>query len=325
MKRVIVCFVLLFSTGLLSAHSVKTEGDKYIVSHEWDFEGQKWSCKIPVKKDLYNYYKNEREHIGFNFPAYALSEYDRKFVKGLISSFRKSGNKVSMSDFEVVKNVVCFVQSLQYVTDKKSTGLDDYVRFPVETIVDGIGDCEDFAILVASILHEMNYSVVLLQLPGHLAVAVASEDFVTGTYYKYNGKKYYYLETTNPGWDIGDIPNDYKKISAEVLPLVSKPVLFISSTNYSVTYTSDKAGFDVKCKFTNYGPLSTKETFVYVETVFNGEIIANNIKYIKDVKEGETKEIVVHLDSPNKNVFELNIVVGGKNCKRVSNHFDINL
>ena len=31
-----------------------------------------------------------------------------------------------------------------------------------------------------------------------------------GNYKKHNGKKYYFLETTYPGWSIGDLPPDFK-------------------------------------------------------------------------------------------------------------------
>ena len=325
MKRKIICFLLLFSAVLLNAHDVKLEGDKYIVSHEWEYGGQTWTCKIPVSKKLYDYYKNDREHIGYNYPGYAMSEYDRNFIKGLISSFRKSGEQKEMSDFEVVKNVVSFIQSLQYVTDMKSKGEKEYVRFPVETVVDGIGDCEDFSILMAAILDEMGYSVVLLELPDHLAVAVASDDFVTGTYYPYNGKKYYYLETTNPGWDIGDIPDDYKKVSATLLPLVRKPVVNLSMTKYSVTYTDEKASFDINYTFKNYGPLKTEGTYAYVEAVYNGKIIASNKKLLTDVVEGGEMSSNIHLDCRNNKKFVLNIYIGGDNFKKVSQSYDIKL
>lgn len=44
------------------------------------------------------------------------------------------------------------VRSLRYVGDKESEGIDEYWQFPNETAATGIGDCEDGAILMASLI-----------------------------------------------------------------------------------------------------------------------------------------------------------------------------
>ena len=47
------------------------------------------------------------------------------------------------------------------------------------------------------------------------SVGVLGGKNTSGTYYMYEGKRYYYLETTGEGWQIGQIPDDYKSADAK--------------------------------------------------------------------------------------------------------------
>jgi hypothetical protein len=59
---------------------------------------------------------------------------------------------------------------------------DEYWRFPVETLYDETGDCEDTSFLFASVAEAMGYDAVILMLPGHAAVGIAS-DQASGAYF----------------------------------------------------------------------------------------------------------------------------------------------
>ncbi|WP_323677584.1 hypothetical protein [Halorubellus sp. PRR65] len=111
---------------------------------------------------------------------------------------------------EKVRFVIDFVQNLPYVPDDVSTDYDDYTKSVTETLVEGGGDCEDTAILMAAVLQAepFNYDCILIQPPGHMAVGVYGTD-LPGTYWEYDGRRYYYLETTGDGWEVGEIPDEY--------------------------------------------------------------------------------------------------------------------
>ena len=115
-------------------------------------------------------------------------------------------------------NVIAFVQGLPYFKDDVSTKYDEYPRYPIETLVDNGGDCEDTAILTAAFLREMGYGVVLVNPTGHMAVGVKCSS-CTGTYYTYNGDKYYYLETTGTGFKVGEISSKWKDAQVKIIPL----------------------------------------------------------------------------------------------------------
>ncbi len=118
---------------------------------------------------------------------------------------------VSTGKHEKAEFVIDFVQNLPYVTDDVSRGYDDYPKFPTETLVDADGDCEDTAILLASILQAepFNYDMILIEPPGHMAAGVYGED-LNGIYYELDGRDYYYIETTGTGWGVGDMPEQYE-------------------------------------------------------------------------------------------------------------------
>jgi hypothetical protein len=105
-----------------------------------------------------------------------------------------------------------FIQS--FVGSAIPYQLTDVPELPGQTIIDN-GDCKDKSILLAAILEILSYKVVLLEFnpgpgeaAGHMAVGVAIGDSQlpkseTLSYYRYNGLKYYFAETTAPGWLLG--------------------------------------------------------------------------------------------------------------------------
>ena len=195
-----------------------TEAGYYDRKYAWNYKGTTWTYSISVPKSTYNYYRN-LDHTSRDYAKYISDGGSRKYLSGLATKFRDGGSTKGYSDSENVMNVIAFVQSLPYTSDSVTTGHDEYPRYPIETLVDNGGDCEDTALLTAGILREMGYGVVLLGLPGHMAVGVKGGQGVTGTYYLYNGVKYYYLETTGNGWDIGEVPDAHRNSKAKIIPV----------------------------------------------------------------------------------------------------------
>ena len=66
----------------------------------------------------------------------------------------------------------------------------------------------------------MGYDTALLLLykERHAAVGVSISG-VSGSYYTVDGRRYYYLETTGEGFEIGQIPRDFTETSAYIYPL----------------------------------------------------------------------------------------------------------
>lgn len=113
----------------------------------------------------------------------------------------------NLTEEEKINLVITFVQSLLYTVDSVTTSFDEYPRYPLETLIDNGGDCEDTSILTASLLKSMNYDIILIAPPGHMALGVNID--ACGSSWRYEGERYYYLETTGEGWEIGEYPDDF--------------------------------------------------------------------------------------------------------------------
>lgn len=201
------------STTIVDLPSVTaTPIEYYTRTYHWTYGGHSPTYTIKIPKPLYEYYQQQPHDR--NIAKYALSSTDRKVLEAVISDFKENTD----SKTEAAHQVVAFVQSLPYFKDKASTGYDEYPRYPIETLVDNGGDCEDTAILTAALLKEMNYDVVLISPPGHMAVGITCPA-CKGTYYTYNNKKYYYLETTGNNWKVGQLPPDYKNLKVKIYPI----------------------------------------------------------------------------------------------------------
>ena len=116
----------------------------------------------------------------------------------MITEDNKVIQKLS-EELKTQKDISAFVrENIEYITDSKKYGIE-YPQYPIETLWEKSGDCEDTSYLVASLLRASGYDVVLITFTGegwgHMAVGIAGD--YTGFSVEENGKKYFYLETTS--------------------------------------------------------------------------------------------------------------------------------
>lgn len=292
------------------AHNVTVDGDNYVIAHEWTHNNMNWTCTLNVPVGLYEYYQG-RAHQSDDMVQFVLSDYDRLCVRSLVNSFREGGIKADYTDADNMGNVISFVQSLRYVSDRVSKAEQEYVRFPVETLVDGVGDCEDMAILAAAILHEMGYDVLLVTLPDHMALAVNCNEGCDGTYYEYGNRQYYYLEVTNTGWAIGQIPKEYRTSQAQLTPLLYQPRLRLRHCSYSHDsyYSTDReVPYLLQCELENAGPGTTEDLSIHVFfNTYSGVTVIDRTFSLDEMQEGAsgTCDITVSVPRPFYGVLEV--------------------
>ena len=210
----------------LTADSTDANLDVAIMrGYTWDYDGKQWTWELQMPEGLYNYYKEMPRSLTNNYSVYVTHPSDDEYIGQLAVAIKDAADKISYSRYKTIGLAAAFVQNLPYNSDSETTPYDEYPRYPIETLVDNGGDCEDTSILMASILDSMGYSVVLLNPPHHWAVGVLRAECVHGRYYPYNGGNYYYLETTNPGWRMGELPQNYRFVPAHVCGIEPIPVL----------------------------------------------------------------------------------------------------
>lgn len=213
------------TTELVEAVKEVPKSDELITrSYVWEYGGE-WSWDVQIPEVLYEYYQGIPRPPTRDYSVYVTHPLDDTYIGRLVEIIEESAAQKGLDEYHTIEFAIAFVQSLLYTIDSVTSPFDEYPRFPVETLVDGGGDCEDTSILLASLLDEMGYGVVLLGLPDHMAVGVKGGDNIYGHYFKYGGSKYYYIETTGSGWGIGDLPEEYEGCSAHVYAMNPAPII----------------------------------------------------------------------------------------------------
>lgn len=228
--------VTLTDPGATTESSVQKqdpENAKIEKSFSWSAGSLKYTWNITVDKDLYDYYHNlprRHEVVPGDTPATAqakLDEYQNQFyvpyateegnsrvmaslAPGIIPADKK------LSDYNKAQLVVSFVQeAIPYVNDKPGV---EFPRYPVETLIEG-GDCEDKAVLATALLRQLGYKTLLLRFQDHAAIAVAVP-CSKGTYFEFDGEKYWFAEVSNKTWLIGELSDPgYQKAYLYPVPL----------------------------------------------------------------------------------------------------------
>lgn len=188
------------------------------VSYKWEYPQKSiWNYDLNLSTSIYNIYKSIDRNKIAGYTYYVNDTYDDEFLNELANVFKSTAEKNNMSDWDMVNLLVCFVQSFDYKPDFEATGYDEYPKFPLETLYDRGGDCEDTSILLVSLLRQLGYGVVMLEYDDHMAVGIKGSNNLKGTYYEENGDRYFYIETTSKGWKIGKIPAEYADKDAVIL------------------------------------------------------------------------------------------------------------
>jgi predicted transglutaminase-like cysteine proteinase len=196
--------------------------DSYNISYSWNFGGRLWETSLEIPVDTYMRYLNynvsrtPQNQSQSNKKMAAFVTSNENVLMDLKNKLKSLADSKNYDQLMTANFVLKFVQyNVEYVLDNVSKGCLEYWRFPVETLVEKKGDCEDASVLYATILDAFGYDAVLLfytwdtgsERIGHLSVGVQLDgDY--GEYVEYNGEKYFYCETTNVRYSIGKIPSE---------------------------------------------------------------------------------------------------------------------
>jgi hypothetical protein len=131
----------------------------------------------------------DEEWLSGYYGAFVSDEHLDDFYDDLVDVFASFRSDQSLDDDEYLELMTVFVQSLPY----ESSDVFIEPKFPVETIADGKGDCDDKSIILAGLLAREGYDVALLffEPEKHMAVGIKAD----GCSYAATG--YAFIETTN--------------------------------------------------------------------------------------------------------------------------------
>lgn len=247
------------STGPESIEDASSTRVTFTTNHQ-DNVYQFW-VEIPETMEEYYTARYRTREYG----AYVSDRYDDEYLNQITNEFKSKSSGGTRSDIETIDHLMTFVQKLEYSKDKVATGFNEYPKYPAETLLDKGGDCEDTCILLASMLEQLGYDAVLLGYfeQQHMAVGLAGDESIEGTSVEHNGREYYYVETTAPGYSIGDVPRDsFRNATPEVIRIDAHPVCVF---NYVVDVNAEEGGVTVESNIRNEGDAAAESVRLQVE------------------------------------------------------------
>jgi hypothetical protein len=139
----------------------------------------------------------------------------------------------------------------------------------------------------------MNYDIILISPPDHMAVGVNVN--ADGSYWEYNGNRYYYLETTGEGWGIGEYPDDFGE-SANLYELLPVPMCI---HNWTASWR-DSNKLDVTITAMNVGSAAAENIQIYASFDAGDDYIWNEqVSDFFNLGIGNSYTITLTLDVPN--------------------------
>ncbi len=194
-----------------------------IISHQFPFEKTTVILNLPINVSVYEGAKqaekttlvygdiSETVWLAQSYRAIIQDPAQDGLYTALLAESDKIGYQQKLTDDEYLELITVYIQSLRYETREQNP-----VKFPVETVVDRTGDCDDKSLLLAGLLSREGYPVALLLFgpESHMAVGVGSDD------YHYRNTSYAFIETTN--YSLIGVPTD--KLGGD-LPLYSDPLI----------------------------------------------------------------------------------------------------
>jgi len=216
----IISLPILRPFGFVTAQS-PGQSQYYNTAFAWYYGGDHWTLNLSIPVDLYDAYVAVPDSVRI---TYSLADFgfftttEDNYMQNLANKLNQTATQQGYGSYDEVNFVLAFVQSIPYKTDNASTPYQDYPRFPIETLVDNVGDCKSHSILFATLMLILGYGAVFINPPDHLAVGILGNN-LPGTSYICNNQTYYYCETTGPGFTIGQLPQQFTGQKVYVYPI----------------------------------------------------------------------------------------------------------
>jgi hypothetical protein len=213
-RSILVVILLLLSIPFF----VLGQGASIEQQYTWRFAGRTWDLAHRFSTEHYQFFRTLPRILNYTrYADYVNDARDDGQIQSLIDELEHLAADAGLNAWEKLNLVIAFVQSIPYVSE-----VCEYPRYPLETLVERKADCEDAAILAGALLRQMRFDVVLLAFleEKHMAlgIRVVPPTPAQDPPYTWNGGAYYYLEPTNAGWEIGEIPDGYRS-QPTIIPL----------------------------------------------------------------------------------------------------------
>lgn len=215
----------------IEIYNILVDGDLKRV-FEWDYGGESYSMELSLDYTDVTYARSyyepdkrradrpdhviDRTFVTMSYTDPHMAPYTEQAADLLISMYTKGHG--TADEYGLLDFILVFTQNIEYQEDERYTGYSEYWKFPLETLCDQGGDCEDTAILFVALAHVcaeklgLDYKLAIQLLPQHAGGAVLLDD---PEGYDTNPYGYIFAETTATDYDLGEIPGKVEEAFLE--------------------------------------------------------------------------------------------------------------
>jgi chitodextrinase len=156
--------VLTVTDDLLAEASVEREvvvsaPGPFVRRFRWKYAGREIDWTMSIPSELYYEYRSRLRGLwgDRDYDEYVLDPLDDAYLESLVDWIQ---SQVGTDFYTTVECAFNFVQgAIDYTYDRSGF---EYPRYPIETLVDETGDCEDTAILYASLVRTLGTGAMLV-------------------------------------------------------------------------------------------------------------------------------------------------------------------
>ena len=165
----------------------RLQSSPLIISHQFPYEKSTVTLTLPInvsvfegakqadKSTMINGNVSETIWLADTYRAMVNDPAQEEMYSALLNEAHNIRIHQGLSDDEYLELIAVYVQSLRYETREQNPA-----KFPVETVVDRAGDCDDKSLLLAGLLSREGYPVAVLLFgpEAHMAIGVGSDDYL---------------------------------------------------------------------------------------------------------------------------------------------------
>ena len=197
--------------------SIEAYNFGYLRSYTWTYQGEEYQISYNFDPNRYSYFTRQPHEVKEYSDYLNFVTSEEKAIIDIAIALDGISKKENFDNLSRVNFFLSFVQTLKYAEDNVTAGVGEYPRYPIETLIEQTGDCEDTSALLISLMEAIGYNAAIILIPeawdgyGHAAVGVNITEG-TGVHYILNEgteeeRNYYYAETTAVGWVLGEMPD----------------------------------------------------------------------------------------------------------------------
>ncbi len=218
LKAVSIAVLALFILSLVPIAKTQGETQEYTVSFlvpTYPCSPTNYELNVSIPSTLFQYYSVQNHFV------FSPADFSKFVTPYTLKPIADRLWQIYDNTEDYTNGVLALVHQIPY--QEVTMG-----KYPVETLIDGNGDCDLFAYIAASILEAGGIPTVILYYKdqSHMEIAVdlgaEPTDARTQVYsVTYQNASYYVGECTGgrwrDGWRVGECPTDYQDVSVQIV------------------------------------------------------------------------------------------------------------